>query len=308
MTSLAPAAVRCAIIALVVLTGALALRLVGIGERSFWTDEGYSAWLSAQSVPVILDHDPFHPPLYPLLLKTWAGLGPWFDTDAGRRLPSALAGALTVLVCVGTVRVLRLPGAGLAALLTSSSAIGVWYSQEQRSVALTALLLAVAAGSLAVLAGRMTAPISDGLLWIGYILAASLGVWTHYGMIPLLVVLNLAFAVVARPTGRRLAVWVASNALVLAAGLPLAGRLSVALASLPAIDLPSGRCCCSCPGWRSWRSSPRAAGGWRVGVPTWRGRRPVWGGRWSWSAWRRSCSRRRATASNAILRWSRRLS
>lgn len=235
---------------------ALGLRLIGIADRAFWTDEGYSAWLSAQPIRVILWHDPFHPPLYPLALKWWASLHPLLNGDGGRRLPSAFAGALTVIVCVGAVRASGLPGAGLTAALTTTSAIGVWYAQEQRSVALTALLLALAAASLALLAQhgagfsaasaatRRDENVAAGertaanprrnlvVLWLAYGIAAIVGVWTHYAMIPLLTALGLAFLVVVRQQPRLVVGWTIVTALVAVGSLPLVPRLAEALGQM----------------------------------------------------------------------------
>lgn len=227
---------------------ALGVRLIRIGDRAFWTDEGYSAWLSAQPVAVIVGHDPFHPPLYPLLLKGWAALHPLLDGDGGRRLLSALAGALTVVVCTATVRALGLPGAGLTAALTTTSALGVWYSQEQRSVALTALLLTVAAAALALLLsprllqptrghrrggdGRHATPLPPLLLWAASGLAALLGVWTHYAMIPLLGALSVAFLAAGWKRRDLLVGWSVVTALVMLGSLPLLPRLEDALGQL----------------------------------------------------------------------------
>jgi hypothetical protein len=232
---------------------ALALRLVGIADRAFWTDEGYSAWLSVQPVTVILRHDPFHPPLYPLLLKWWAGLHPLLDGDGGRRLLSAIASALTVVVCVGAVRATGLPGGGLTTALTTTSAIGVWYAQEQRSVALTALLLAVAAASLALLAyrggcfgaassctgRRVPAPAGDAavgtrgrsliLLWLVYGTAAVVGIWTHYAMIPLVAALGLVFLVMVRQQRWLVLGWLFVTTVVVLGSLPLVPRLAEAM-------------------------------------------------------------------------------
>ncbi|MCL6648904.1 MAG: hypothetical protein K6U89_11275 [Chloroflexi bacterium] len=217
---------------LVAVLVAFALRLINLGERSFWTDEGYSAWLSAQPIATILTDDPFHPPLYPLLLKGWTALGPWFDSDAGRRLPSALAGALVVGVGAATVRALALPGAGLAAALLATSALGVWYSQEQRSVALTALLVSVAAAALAGIGARLrcqpahTPP--PGLL-VSYGLAALMACYLHYGAIPLLALLNLLFLIAVRPRGPALRAWLLTTALILVLAFPLLPLLARAL-------------------------------------------------------------------------------
>jgi uncharacterized membrane protein len=211
--------------------------LVGIADRAFWTDEGYSAWLSAQPVAVILQHDPFHPPLYPLLLKGWAALHPLLDGDGGRRVLSALAGAVTVVVCVATVRALALPGASLAAALTATSAIGIWYAQEQRSVALTALMLAVVAAALALLGSRQRFGERDAgkhgrvwtlALWAAYGVAALVGVWLHYAMIPLLAALGLGFLLLARRDRGLLLVWVVVTSFVAVGSLPLLPRLDAA--------------------------------------------------------------------------------
>src|SRR5579884_3918076 len=75
---------------------ALLLRLLEIGRRGLWGDEIYSVRLAAQPVAQIVRAVDFHPPLHALILHFWAHLGGFAFTDAGARVPSALASAAAV--------------------------------------------------------------------------------------------------------------------------------------------------------------------------------------------------------------------
>lgn len=132
-------------LALVALTlAALALRLLALGSKSLLTDEGSSFYFAQLPLADLLWRlcDP-HPPGYYLLLRALLSLG---ESEAWLRLPSALAGALTVPLTWALVQ--QLSGAEadgdrvgfLAAALLTVFPLHVWYSQEARPYALVALL------------------------------------------------------------------------------------------------------------------------------------------------------------------------
>lgn len=86
---------------LALLAGGVALRFAGLGSRSLWLDEAYSAWFAALSWADLWLQTPAyetHPPFYYSILKAWTML---FGTSAaGLRSLSAVAGILTIPVLI----------------------------------------------------------------------------------------------------------------------------------------------------------------------------------------------------------------
>ncbi|MBI4492338.1 MAG: hypothetical protein HY690_06050 [Chloroflexi bacterium] len=204
---------------------ALALRLVRLDERSLWLDEAFTAWLAAQPVATILTYPDYHPPLYTLFLHFWARLGPWAASDAGLRLPSALASAAGVGLSTWLVRRLRLPGARLVAILGITCSLSVWYAQEARMYALPGFVLLAAAAALALLAalpahGAAGLRRTEFLLWTGYAIAMTLALYLHYDALVVGVGLNLTYLVLVRPDERRLIGWAVANFVVVVLYVP----------------------------------------------------------------------------------------
>ena len=176
-------------ILLVSLVTALGLRLVNLGTQSFWYDETVSTYLAGLDLPAMLAHTAgdIHPPLYYALLHFWGLL-------AGRGqfallFPSVFCGVLVVALTGRLAR--RLLGqdvALLATFLTALSPFHLWYSQELRMYTLGAALGLVA---VCCAIGWLT---ETGRRWLylpGYILAATLGLYTLYYFAFLLVFVNL---------------------------------------------------------------------------------------------------------------------
>jgi uncharacterized membrane protein len=128
---------------------ALAIRLAWLGSKSLWVDEADSVYFASHSFPDIFSRlcDP-HPPGYYALLRVFLA---WGQSEFWVRLPSAIAGTLTVplLVALGreldavfahNVRSLGHHTAVLASLLLAVAPLHVWYSQEARMYALVTLL------------------------------------------------------------------------------------------------------------------------------------------------------------------------
>ena len=144
-------------LAVVFLIG-LALRLWGLGQESLWADEFYTLLTASQpSFGAVMDRvvriEP-HPPLYFLIMHAWLALAG--TSDVALRLPSALAGALTVPLLFLLMRLLfpsRPGAAGVGAGLLALSPMHIWYSQEARAYALV-LLIQVGAMALLVAAFR----------------------------------------------------------------------------------------------------------------------------------------------------------
>ncbi len=177
---------------------ALGLRLVRLTFQPLWWDEGWSLYFATTDVPNLLRLTAvdIHPPFYYLLLHLWTGLfGP--GVVAVRWL-SVLIGTATVpfLYLTGR-RLLGHSGGLLAAFLLTVSPFHIYYSQEVRMYGLVTLL-GVAAFYCAV---RWAL---DGRDWalMGYVLAATMALYTQYYAAFLLLGLNLVVALSLQGRGR----------------------------------------------------------------------------------------------------------
>lgn len=162
----------------VVIAVAAALRFVELGEQSLWFDE----WVAFQ----VIDRDFVHmlqgarwdeasPPLYHVLAWLWVqplGIG-----DASLRSFSAAVGTATVPAAyLAATWLSRSSRAGLvAAALTATSPILVWYSQEARPYALLVLLCTL---SFAFFARALQRPSRRNVAAWG--ITAALAAATHY--------------------------------------------------------------------------------------------------------------------------------
>jgi 4-amino-4-deoxy-L-arabinose transferase-like glycosyltransferase len=119
------------------------LRFAALGRWSLWTDELYNLGLMpvsarlAEGIPA--DQ---HPPLYYLLLEQVLRLG---RSEWLMRLPSALAGLLTVPIMWRVGVALKRPQLGfLAAALLAIAPLHIWYSREARMYSLAMFFWAAA--------------------------------------------------------------------------------------------------------------------------------------------------------------------
>jgi uncharacterized membrane protein len=173
--------------ATILLVGIL-LRFFWLGRWSLWTDELYT-WRIVQDLRLLREGvpDDQHPPLYHLLLAAWLTAG---DGEAWLRLPSAVAGAAAIPVMLGAGTILGKRRLGLiAAALTATSPLLVWYAREMRMYGLATLFwtLAILFFLLILLRERWWAA-------VGLALANVLGLYTAYptlGLIGLQVALAL---------------------------------------------------------------------------------------------------------------------
>ena len=223
-------------LALLTFLAALSVRLIHIGERSLWLDEAYSVWLSAQSLAVIRETVDFHPPLYYVLLKLWTSAGSWAASDTGVRLPSAIFSAASIAGGVWCVRRLRLPGAGLVAVLGVTSALSVWYAHEVRMYAAASLAILAASACMALLTWQTPPRATAISLWTAYAVAAVASIYLSYDAILVLFGINalcLGAMLLKRPPGwiltRTLGGWLLAHALVVDAYLPQMRNLSITL-------------------------------------------------------------------------------
>ena len=127
-----------------ILFGALFIRVINLGAESAWVDEGYSIALAQHSIPEIIQGTAAdqHPPLYYLLLHSWM----WLGSDVVYvRLFSVLLGVFNVYQVMSFGK--RLGGEALAlkaSLLVAINPMHVWYSQEARQYMLLAVLTTAA--------------------------------------------------------------------------------------------------------------------------------------------------------------------
>ena len=160
----------------IVLAGA-ALRFATLGLQSFSPDEGFTVQMTRMSFGGMLHTLPITeatPPLHYVLVWLWAQV--FGSGEAGMRSLSALAGTALIPVAYSIgVRLASRRAGVIAAALTASSPILVYYSQEARSYALYALTVAI---SLLCLISWVRERRTLHLL--GWALASALALLTHY--------------------------------------------------------------------------------------------------------------------------------
>ncbi|HEV7529869.1 MAG TPA: glycosyltransferase family 39 protein [Solirubrobacteraceae bacterium] len=208
--------------ALIVL--AAALRLATLGEQSFWYDEAYTpvhvlhSGLGATLRAVV--HHENTPPLWYLI--AWADVRLLGDGALALRLPSALAGILTVPVIWAIGH--QLAGrrtALIAAAIVAVNPLFVWYSQEARAYGLFVLTCALA---MLCFVRALDEPTPRRMA--AFALAGALALLTHYFAVFLLAAMALWLL---RDTAQRRAAFAAVPALIV-----------VGLALLPLISAQGG--------------------------------------------------------------------
>jgi Dolichyl-phosphate-mannose-protein mannosyltransferase len=198
-----------------VLLGALALRLVHLGARSLWTDEG-STWTAATAtfhalIQRCLERDA-SPPLYYLLTSLALRFG---DGEAQLRAVSLVASAVLVWL---TYRLARLAAgraeATLAALVIALSPYQLMYAQEARTYTLVAALAVAGLYSFAraVLFGRPRA-------WLPYVLFSTLALYTQ-SLALLAVGVQVALVLLVPAARRRVVPFLLAQAVIVALYLP----------------------------------------------------------------------------------------
>ncbi|GAB4543272.1 MAG: hypothetical protein Kow0063_36290 [Anaerolineae bacterium] len=207
------------------------LRLYRLAGQSLWSDEGNSVALARASLREIASRTALdiHPPLYYWLLHGWIRV--FGESEVAVRSLSAVAAVLLVAMvyrlgaCLSGKRV-----ALLAAFLAAVSPFQIYYAQEARMYALLALWGALTVWATLGLTGiGEKEPGSRGVLLrysLLYVLAATLGLYTHYAFPIILGATNLAALVwlwQGRGEGkvaRRLAGWLVLQLVPLILYLP----------------------------------------------------------------------------------------
>jgi mannosyltransferase len=174
-----------------------------------------------------------HPPLYYYALHFWRGL--WGESELALRGLSAVLGVILVWLIYRLGRQLfDEPTALVAAFVAAVNPFQVYYSQEARMY----MLLAVWAAALTYWLVRIAEQDSI-LLYMGYVLTAAAGMYTHYAFPFVLVVHNLvavAWFVARREGWRKWATWIGMQVVVIMLYLPWLG---IALLRLPEWQSPA---------------------------------------------------------------------
>jgi mannosyltransferase len=161
---------------LIVGVGAV-VRFATLGTQGFWFDEQATIDVVVQDPADLLRAIPVTestPPLYYLLAGGWERL--FGSGEFGLRSLSALLGTATIPVVYAAGRALGSHRAGLiAAALTATNPLLIWYSQEARSYALLVFLSALSF----FLFVRALQGTSARWVW-GWALASALALNTHY--------------------------------------------------------------------------------------------------------------------------------
>jgi uncharacterized membrane protein len=164
---------------LIVLFGA-ALRLHGIAREGAWADELWTLLITDPALgsgefwrQVLAD---VHPPLYYLLMRGWSAV--FGQSDLAARLPSAIAGILTVAAAGAA----PLPKAGrltLMALLAVSPG-AIHFAQEARSYALLLLFATILTAVCLRLVSKPSGEPENRWLLTTLTIAGLLAAYTHY--------------------------------------------------------------------------------------------------------------------------------
>jgi len=163
-------------IQLSILILAALLRLLQLGTESLWYDEAVAVAivrLDWEAFWKVLSHFEANMGLYYCLLRLWINLG---ESEFVLRSLSALAGVLAVgLVYVLGKRLFDTRVGLIGAALLATHSFHIQYSQEARGYSLMVLLTALS--SLFFLRAIEHSSRND---WAGYILTATLAVYTHF--------------------------------------------------------------------------------------------------------------------------------
>ena len=178
----------------------LAIRLFRLDFQSLWLDEVLTVQNSALPLSrIVFDPkvDRNFPPLHGMLVHAFMRL--LGTSEIAVRLPSVLAGMISIPLIFGVARFWLGPAVGLlTAGLLSISPLHVWYSQEARPYA---LFIALALASVW-FAQRLLRRPADYSLQIGFVLSVSATLYCHLLALPFLLFVALYILLSAQPTGR----------------------------------------------------------------------------------------------------------
>ena len=193
---------------------ALALRMYRLGSQSLWLDEAWSVRVANHSLGEILRYRSNIPPLHQVVVRLFiAILG---TSEFSVRLPSVLAGVLSVvLVYAITTRLFNKSAGLVAGLILAISPYHVWYSQDARPYA---LLIVLSLASVWFFLNLRDRPNFIG--FTGYVVTTTLAMYTHVYALFLLLFQNLYMLYSWRKPARLGLKWIVSQATVLVLSVP----------------------------------------------------------------------------------------
>jgi 4-amino-4-deoxy-L-arabinose transferase-like glycosyltransferase len=205
----------------------LVLRLAYLTFQPLWWDEGWSLYFATTDVGTLLDLTAvdIHPPFYYSLLHLWIGvLG---SSVFSAKLLSVLIGTATVPLLFATGRRL-FGGAGglLAAGMLTISPFHIYYSQEVRMYVLVTLLCLASfdfALRWRLASGDRIAGLGHWGLGSGYVLTATLALYTQYYAAFVLLALNMSMFICwlrGQRGVRKFLPWLGAQAVVVLLYLP----------------------------------------------------------------------------------------
>lgn len=201
-------------ICLLLIALAFLLRVYALGRQDLWGDEAVSALVLSHNATAILNGqvDPFHPPLYFLVLHLWTQLAG--RTEFAIRYLSVL-GMMVGVACIGRAgyEAQGRKTAALALILAAISPFLIYYAQEAR---MYGVAMALNAGALwaAMAALRRVERQGFWQVWIAFAALALGTLYAHYlSVLHLLgIAITLLIAWRARP---RLLLTAASTAMIM---------------------------------------------------------------------------------------------
>lgn len=152
----------------------IVLQLYNLGNKSLWLDEAWSfKFASMNLVEILASPDKPNPPLYYAILHFFLEFG---KSEFIMRLPSVIFSVLCIPLAYKIGMDLFNCRVGLLnAFLLATSPFFYWMAQEARSYTLFTFFSLL---SLIFFYNALRG--NNLLLWIGYVLSISLGIYTHY--------------------------------------------------------------------------------------------------------------------------------
>ena len=204
----------------VVVLGA-ALRLYRLDAWNLETDEGFSAnaaALTLRAIPAFVARWDSHPPLFYLILHFWRWLGA--DTEFTLRLLPVSFGILSIVILYRLTAYLLGPKTALlASLLLAISPYHIWFSQMLRSYPAVFFFALLSLDAMARLLREERAA-----LWVFYVGATTLALYTDYAAVLVWVAQNVAVAVLGlRRSAPPWWKWMLAQAAILLLFLPWLG-------------------------------------------------------------------------------------
>ncbi|MBX7256842.1 MAG: glycosyltransferase family 39 protein [Candidatus Hydrogenedentes bacterium] len=199
---------RARLILLIILMGALALRLVSLGKYPFWHDE-IQNMLAGEDLYGLLVHGKLvsnHPPLPYILVTIWRFLGLGANEFTMRLLPVTAGVACVAVVYLVASHLLGRRAGLAAALLLAISPFHIHHSQEMKEYIFLPTI-----GTLMVYSLIRAVETNRAGYWSLYAILASLSCYTELFVGPMLVAVNLWVLATLRGRRDRVKPWIIAN-------------------------------------------------------------------------------------------------